>query len=157
MAPDVAPEFLYPATVDVAYVQRVLDALAAIEVEGARAVARDRHLGLALDRALAAVYSGPELARVLRAWEGQAVAGFPDLADAPTPVRTRVTEVLRADPTCVIVAAERDFSGFTRAGDALQANHLGLVPRTATPPEQENTTPWLINYDRSPTAEDPCA
>jgi len=115
VAPGVAPPFQMPAVVDVAYVQRLLDALYHLDGEATRRAFVSRAPDAEVDERLEAIFGDPALAEAKRELADQAADGFVRLANPPGDATVRVVEVLQAAPVCILVRADLDRGPVFRA------------------------------------------
>lgn len=159
-----APSFEVPATIDTAYVQKVMGALDHVEGNIARHVAEKRALDEDFGRFMVALYGGDSLSLQQRLWESIASKSFERLLPDPGDPKTTVVRVLAARPDCLLIRADRDygaaFSDFSPDGPP---RYVGLVPLPADRNlDGRNPTPWLITFDGSysdkhePTTEEAC-
>jgi len=108
LAPGVAPPFQMPAVVDVAYVQRLLDAIYRLDGEATRRAFVTGAPDAEVDERLVAIFGDPALAEAKRVLTDQAADGFVRLANPPGDATVRVVEVLQATPACIVVRADLD-------------------------------------------------
>lgn len=155
--PDPA-EFAVPEEIDVAYAQRVIDALYRVVGDAARAAATSGTLDQGFFGPMTAVYDREELSgTVLPGWIDQADADFPDLADEPGDPVTTVLAIERDDLGCLVLEAERDYNALYREPGELERVRLVLRPVPEGTPADANPTPWIIARAGAQPEEDPCA
>lgn len=159
-----ADPYAIPDTIDVAYVQRVIDKLYEIDGDAARVIVREGELvPLAAER-LAAVYSPAELDIQLRLWNDALRAGLQGFRDPPGNRGVVVQRLMRVSEQCVSFAATDDFGAVVENPPPPSTNFFALEPKTAARDEGGlNPTPWMVAFDRAPDPasgaepEDPCA
>jgi len=108
LAPGVAPPFQMPAVVDVAYVQRLLDAVYRLDGEATRRAFVTGAPDAEVDERLLAIFGDPALAEARQVLADQAADGFARLANPPGDATVRVLEVLEASRACIVVRADLD-------------------------------------------------
>jgi hypothetical protein len=157
-----AVSYAVPAQIDAAYVGRVMQALDHVYGDAIRIMARDRAVDEPFLKHLLALYTDRFFRLAQDAWVKESAMGLGTLAPQPGDPVTTVTHLLRAEPTCVVAEAVRDF-GPIRTTPPEQPPHryIALVPSAADrDPGHLNPTPWVMTYDGytddgSPP-EDPC-
>lgn len=138
-----ADPYAIPATIDVAYVQRVLDKLYEIEAEAAAEIVREREIVRTAAEKLASIYFEYQLNQELRDWQRLLRSDPTELSPARLEVKTR--ELRRADTTCIIAAVELDSRSRFPATDAVSLLDTVLIPKGSSQLEHElNPTPWVI-------------
>jgi DNA-binding HxlR family transcriptional regulator len=107
-----ADPFAVPDPIDVAYVERVMEALDHLYGEAAREVAREKQLTPRFEELMRSIYGDDdtELALALELWRAEEQDGFVHLRDQPQDPATDVLELRRTTPECVIASVQRDFS-----------------------------------------------
>ncbi len=139
--------FVVPASIDVPYVERVLQALYDVEGEAGRAILSSGGVSDPARTHLRAIYDASQLEQRVDLYEQQAVQGFPDTLPSPGNVQVRVADVISADPGCVFAAGIRDFSEVVtqprdRSGEV---DFFQLLPiDDGQDPENLNPTPWVL-------------
>lgn len=146
--------YTVPEVVDVAYAQRVMDALDSIDGQAARAVRVDGGLGVDFFRLTGDLHTEAAAARVIANWQERVLAGLPGVPDEPGPPVTTVEEIVEPGPDCIVLRARRDYTGYN--GVPAAQHTVGLVRTDAEPDPERNPTPYRINDD-AVTLEDPCA
>lgn len=153
-----------PATIDKAYIEKVMAALDRVFGETARYLVAKRAADQEFGRYLIATYGGESLSLTQQIW-GQVINDdFRLLRANPGDARTEVRRILVAEPGCIVFEAGRDFSAvFNEPDPAGPARFVGLVP---LPPGRDarghNPTPWIITFDggfkdgSQPTRGDAC-
>ena len=161
-----ALSFEVPPTIDMAYIQKVMNALDHVEGDIARHVAAKRALDEEFGRYMVALYAdGESLQLTQQLWSGIAADGFALLRAQPGDPKTTVKRLIAARPDCIVVQADRDFfAAFNKPDPAASARYVGLIP---LPPDRNldrrNPTPWSIGFDgrfkdeHEPTPEEVCA
>lgn len=158
VVPPLPPEeYTVPDVVDAGYAARVMTALDHALGEAARDAADEQSLGTGFFEHVVAAHSERALsATVVPAWQGQAEAGFPDLADDPGDPVTTIAALERADPGCIVFRGSRDFNGIYREPRPAQEILVALVPPERDIDPELNPTPYVLNWAAEPV-EDPCA
>ena len=141
--------YAIPATIDAAYVEKVMKALDHVYGDAIRVMARDRSLNEAFLKPLVAIYSPRQFRLVQDLWVRDLREGLKGLLAVPGDPTTRVQRVLRADANCVLVAVERDFGPtHDRPDEASPQEYIGLIPKSpGLDPTSLNPTPWIISFD----------
>ena len=159
-----ALSFEVPPTIDMAYVQKVMNALDHVEGDIARHVAAKRALDEEFGRYMVALYGGDSLSLQQQLWESIASKSFERLRPQPGDPKTTVVRLVAIRPDCLLMRADRDYdAAFAIAGSPGPPRYVGLVPLA---PDRNldgrNPTPWLITFDGSysdqhePTTEEAC-
>lgn len=151
-----------PATIDAAYVQRVLGALDRLDGQVARSATAAKALSADAVRLLQAKYGDPELKYQLVLWQQNVTQHLADFREEPGDPVSKVLQVITVRGACVFTKVDRDYTPWyavPRATDRLvEYVTLKPAPSGASP---ANPTPWIVassafNKDGSPT-EDLCA
>lgn len=154
-----------PATIDVPYIEKVMTALDHVEGEAVRRVKGQGSLDEDFVRTLAAIYHSEAADLTQQGWLEVAGGDFQALASPPGDPKTTVQRIISASPSCMFVAAERDFSAMFGTPDPPGSQrYIALVP---VPGERNpgglNPTPWAMSFDghftnqTEPTPEEACA
>jgi hypothetical protein len=151
--------YAIPATIDVAYVQRVMDAIDPLIGRAAKALVRNNSIAgewMVVSRAIlddnglkAAKYGAQlELDMNLR-----------DYKPNPGQTHTTAKELLASKPACLVVRALRDSSEIVSLAGAVADKDVELRPlQAAWDPGGLNPTPWVISNVSDPGAKvEPCA
>jgi hypothetical protein len=160
-----AVSYAVPATIDVAYVQKVMGALDHIEGEIARHVAATHALDGDFGRYMVALYGGESLQLQQQLWESVASKAFQQLRPQPRDPKTTIVRLIAASPGCLLVRADRDYiNTFVPSGPPGPPRYVGLVPITQDRNlDGRNPTPWIVTFDGSfsdshePTTEEACS
>lgn len=143
-----ADPYAIPDTIDVAYVQRVIDKLYEIEAEAVRLIVAERELVPAAAERLAAVFLQDELNAQLRNWGDLIPSGLDDFRSDPGVVRTTINEVPNASTTCIFVDLTENFDDVAASPAPPGQTYLVLRPKApAQDPASRNPTPWMIGMD----------
>ena len=159
-----ALSFEVPPTIDMAYVQKVMNALDHVFGDIARHVATKRALDNQFNEMMVVLFGGDSLRLSHELWAKVAEGDFQLLRPQPEDPRTAVKRILTATRDCVVLEAGRDFlPAFLNPDPPGHARYVGLVP---LPRERNlgnlNPTTWLITFDGSysddhvPTPEEAC-
>ena len=140
-----------PAVIDQAYVQRVVSAYDKVLGDAIRVLKRDGGLSEEFLKHLLAIYTAEEFEFQQKLWAESVAQGRVERTpeDAKDPVTT-VTELRRADRTCVVARAERDFSPNLTGeqAESPQDDFVVLVARDMDrDPLSLNPTPWVLAFD----------
>jgi len=142
-----------PATIDQAYVQRVVSAHDHALGDAIRVMVRDKAISDDFLKYLVGLYTADEFQFQQKAWDEEVRSGFlGKVADPVADPHTDVGVIGRADATCIVVRADRDLAPVLRAGEpqahSPQDNYFVLVPK---PPNRDplgiNPTPWVMAFD----------
>lgn len=140
-----ADPYAIPDTIDVAYVQRVIDKLDQVDGEATRIIVREGELVPAAADYLKAVYRGPELDAQLQLWLDDIGDGLDSYRRPPGDVTSAVERILHAAANCIAVATVRDFSATTANAMPPRRTVLTLEPHASNQdPLRLNTTPWMV-------------
>jgi len=136
-----ADPYAIPDTIDVAYVQRVIDKLYEIEAEAAAEIVANKELVPSAAEKLRSIYAVDELNAQLRAW-GDIVSGdeLNSFKNPPGPVEVSVVRIGTATATCVRVETLEDATPTAVSPQTPYSNFLRLI--RAAP--GQNPTPWVI-------------
>lgn len=144
-APNPTPDpFAVPATIDAAYVERVLNALYEIDAETTRLALE---AGTVTPQVRERIEAGnaPEEAEIQSTLLEAALAtGLPEVRRTPGPVTITVSRVLSATPTCVALVGTTDYSNVLVEPPVgpQEPQLIALVPEE--PDTAINPTPWKI-------------
>jgi hypothetical protein len=151
-----------PADIDEAYLQRVVDALYAVDAMATRKIVASRALSDAETRFLRAIFLEEEYDQQVDGWQQTLARGPGMFRDPPGALAHDVTRLITVAPDCIYLEALRDFGAVTARDVEVSAVYLGLTPkRSPDDPGGLNPTPWMLfsdgfNLDGS-VPEDPCA
>lgn len=156
--------YAIPAVIDVAYVNRVLAGLDAAVGDVLRMVMRTNTLPPeALDR-LRALYADPDFLQIkIDGYQRDLREGFKNYNADPGNKRSTVTRIVSAQPSCIFVQVNRDYSSVgVRPLKELDIQWVGLKPiDLSRDARRYNPTPWSYVYDGFPPDRsqppDPCA
>lgn len=141
-------DYSVPQVIDVAYVEKVMEALDHVYGDAIRILAREREITKDFLEHLAAIYTPSEFELTQEIWVRDVAAGLPGLRDDPGNPRTEIQRLLRAETECVVAAVARDFSPTRTTSDrSTPQRFIALVPKTGTGARSMNLTPWLITFD----------
>jgi len=139
-----------PAVIDVAYVQRVIDALDHVMGDAVRALVAARVPDRAFYERLRAVYLDPEFERVQADFGRDAAEGLNDYRASPADPSTHVDRLITGNDECIWVADTRDFGpflNFVPADDAKRGFLAFGRKRSELDLATRNPTAWMIAYD----------
>ncbi len=146
----VVPVDQVPAVIDVAYVQRVIDALDHVMGDAVRALVAAKAPDRAFYERLRAVYLDPEFERVQAELGRAAAEELTTIRLNPGDPIARVERMISASPNCIFVAAFRSLEPlFTRTpAESETRGFLGLKRRDdSRDPKKLNPTAWTIALD----------
>ncbi len=139
-----------PDVVTVEYAQAVMVELDRVLGEAVRAMVADGGPNKEFLDKLNAVYDEPEFENKQSVYGGVAAEGMEDFRNPPGDPLTKVQRVLRADPHCVVLLVDRDFSAFLVAPN-LESRTKGYIAWTpkaeGSDPAGHNRTPWSVVFD----------
>jgi hypothetical protein len=153
--------YAIPSPITAAYVQRVLDAIEAINAQMGTIVVEQRDLPPEAARLLRSVTTADEFATQSQILLNQLDRGLPGYRNPPGPVRDAVQRLIFASTSCIFLTATRDFSAVITPAPASPVSYFVL--RRVQPeddPTHINPTRWVqaflgYNSDNSPP-EDTC-
>jgi hypothetical protein len=138
-------DFAVPATIDVAYVQRVIDELDRLDGEATRLIVESKELVLPAATYISAVYAPDELNVQLGLWADEVNDGLERYRRPPGAVVTTVERLVRSEQSCVIAEVRRDFSRVATDTEAPRVSFMTLEPRRDNQDRGRlNRTPWMI-------------
>jgi len=145
-----------PATIDVAYVQRVFEVLDQIDGVVSQDALRERSISQAMIGRLATIYFPEELDRQVQVLADD-VKGDLSVFRSPPGIRhTKVQRLLTASRDCISVEVLFDSSEVVLQPKAQTPTYFGLRPKTpASDPAGLNTTRYSI-FSEDKKAVDPC-
>ena len=154
-----ADPFAIPATIDEAYVERVLAELDRIDGDATRAIIANGDFVREATDALAAVYHEDELNAQLDLWNDEIRAGLTGYRRPPGNVHTEVTTLLASTRECVFAEVTRDYAETAEIAAPPRRSFVALRP--GSDPKGLNRTPWKISLTSVPadgsTPPNPCA
>lgn len=145
--------YAVPATIDAAYVNRVLAGLDAVVGDIARAVLKARTVTPQISDRLDAVYTDSEASFFVLALSKNQADGFPGFFPVPGNRKTSVVSLIRVAPECIFARVTRDMSAVgPNPNPGLTEQWVALVPLdTSRDPARTNPTPWMLAYDGFPS------
>lgn len=141
-------DYSVPAVIDVAYVEKVMEALDHVYGDAIRILAREREITKDFLEHLAAIYGDRFFELAQRAWVREVADELPTLAEHPRDPTTEITELVQATPECVVARVFRDF-GPTRKTPPKPTpqRFIALIPQRDRDVSRLNPTPWIMSYD----------
>jgi hypothetical protein len=139
-----------PGVIDVAYIQRVIDALDRVMGDAVRALVAAKAPDREFYERLRAVYLDPEFERVQASFGRSAADGLAGFSDAPGNPITRVGRVLTTANDCIFAEVDRDLGPTLDHAPSQEQRRtfLGLGTKKAEyDPTARNPTAWMIGYD----------
>ena len=159
----VVPVDQVPAVIDVAYVQRVIDALDHVEGDAVRALVSAREPNLAFYERIRAIYLDPQFDRVQTSYGRSAAQEMIELRDHPEDPVTRIDQNIKVTGDCVFAAVTRDFGPILKVPptDELKKGYIGFgLKKPELDPSRRNPTAWMIGLDGTTSSgeepSDPC-
>lgn len=153
-----------PAVIDIAYVNRVLAGLEAINGDIVRIVYRTRTIPVEARERLTAVYATQNILQfIIDGLQLDMSSGFKNYRPDGGNRVSVVTQLITAQPGCIFAQVHRDYSGITTDTSAVvNPQWIALTPlEPSRDPKQYNATKWSLAYEgfsRERTAPpNPCA
>lgn len=142
-------DYSVPAVIDVAYVEKVMEALDHVYGDAIRLLARERQITTDFLEHLAAIYTPSEFELVQQVWVRDVASGLRGLLAEPRDPETTVTRMLRAEPLCIVAAVDRRFAPTRdRPDPKTPQRYIGLIRKPEVQPHGElNPTPWVMSFD----------
>jgi hypothetical protein len=142
--------YAVPATIDAAYINRVLAGLDATLGDATRLVIQTKTVPReAYDRLKSLYATDPRLQLAIDGLQTDLRNGFSGYSDRPGDRRTTVAQLVAASKTCIFVRVSRDYSAIgPGARPPSDKNWIVLRPLdSARDPNHYNLTNWTYHYD----------
>jgi hypothetical protein len=141
--------YAVPATIDAAYVDRVMKALDHVYGDAIRHLAQVKSMDPYFVDRLNAIYTPEESTFEQSTWSlEQQKSGFDRLKDDPSDPVTTTTRAIVMTPQCIFVAVDRDFGAIYKdPKPKLPNRYIGLVRPSSPPTSTVNPTPWVMKLD----------
>ncbi len=140
-APPPSP-YAVPRVITKAYVQRVLNAIEAVQAQATADIVAHRAYTPAAAALIHSVTTQYQYNFDHRAWQMLLSSGLPDIPAHPGAIVDTVQKVFPSTSTCIFASLNRNFSAVNAAPPAGQLDYVHLeVAATGAP----NPTPWLVN------------
>ncbi|MBW3613768.1 MAG: hypothetical protein KY439_00445 [Actinobacteria bacterium] len=138
-----------PEEITVAYLDAVVDRLDVVVGDAFRELVRDRGPNKRFLDLLNAVYDGQEFEDKQSVYGRIAARDFENTRTDPGNPVTTVEHIIKNEPGCVIVAANRTFAAFFKdPKEASTKGYLAFVPKAAdSDPGGLNPTAWSLVFD----------
>ena len=139
-----------PDVVTVAYADAVMDELDRLLSDAIRDFVANDGPTKRFDDLLNAVYDEPSLENKRSVYGKFAIGGADEFRKPPGDVVTSVREILKNEPSCVVLFVDRDFSAQIAQPrpDARKTGYIALAPTVASgDPVAANPTPLSIVFD----------
>ncbi len=139
-----------PAVIDEAYLNRVLEALDAVDGMATKIIVERKALVPDATGLLAAIYDGEEFTDQTNAWliGLQQDPNLVSIKPQPGNRKTTVERIISASQGCVWLAVRRDYSGTASNPPAPQTEYVALRPLDKTKDRKGlNPTAWIITED----------
>ncbi len=156
--------YAVPATIDIAYVNRVLAGLDAAVGDVTRLVVRTRAITQEAYDRLKAIYADPSFMQIsIDGYERDIRQNFRSYKVPPGNPKSTVSRLITARQSCIFVQVSRDYTPVgTDPLAELQTQWVGLTLLDRPPdPNGYNPTAWAYTYDGFPSDRtqptDPCA
>ena len=156
-----ADPYAIPDTIDIAYVQRVLDKLYEIEGDAVRIIVAERALVPAAVEKLQAIFLADELNAQLDGWTDIIREGeLTTFASDPRAVSVVVRQLPEVTASCISIRTTEDPSAGASTPQEPYANLVSLGRKSdAQDRGRANPTPWMIARELVPETPDqslPC-
>ena len=153
--------YAVPARITAPYVQRVIDALNAVQGDAARLIVSHRSLVPPAVYRLEAIDGDKWFSEVTATWADDLAADLKNYRPVPGNEKDTVNRVISASHSCVWLQATSDFSAISLNPPRPSVNYIQLVPLTAGRDRGGwNPTPWMIQLEgynsQGLTPSDPC-
>ncbi|MEN3314623.1 MAG: hypothetical protein V7605_857 [Acidimicrobiaceae bacterium] len=145
--PTTADPYAVPATIDAAYVNKVLEGLDAAVGDIVRLVIATRQISPEVIDRLNALYINHDDANLLlQGIQDVMRKNFVNIRSNPGNEKSTVTEMITSSRACIFAKLSKDYSAVTSTGDAAtKVEWIGLKPSDSTKdPNDVNPTPWMI-------------
>lgn len=154
--------YAVPSHITNGYVQRVMNALDAIDGDATRLIVSQRALVPQAVYRLRAINSDTWFTQVSATWADQLSSGLAHYRARPGNQKDKVERVISGRSDCVFAEIQSDYSAVSTAGHSVAVNFVQLLPEpSGHDPKGLNPTPWLINIEGSNSRglqpSDPCA
>lgn len=142
-------DYSVPEVIDVAYVEKVMEALDHVYGDAIRILAREREITKDFLEHLAAIYTPSEFELVQDVWVKDVASGLEGLLPTPGDPVTTVVRMVRADSDCIVSAVTRSFAATREQTDPpSQQRFIALIPKPDTQPNDSlNPTPLVLSFD----------
>ena len=152
--------FAVPAHITVAYVQRVLNALDAVDGDATRLIVASHTLDSGALARLQAINTPSWFAHLATGWATQIAEGLTQYRIVPGNKHDVVQQLLTSRRTCIFLKALTDYSAVSAVQQPPQVNFIELVAAPTGHATAADPTPWLVNLDgynsAGLTPADPC-
>lgn len=139
--------YAVPPVITKPYVQRVLDALEAVNGQATRLIVANKSFVPAAAARLRAIDSRAEFAVQSSIWSNDLAHGLANYVPDPKDVVDQVTGIVTAAPSCVFLTAARNYTGVDRDPPPLHTSFFALKAKPILPgSEAYNATPWVISF-----------
>ncbi|MDP9071259.1 MAG: hypothetical protein M3N68_08225 [Actinomycetota bacterium] len=139
-----------PAVIDEAYLNRVLEALDAVDGMATKIIVERKRFPPDAAALLHSIYDDEEFQDQVEIW-AKTLASNPELSSFnPNPGnrRTIVQRIISRSSDCVWMAVSRDYSAAARDAPAARTEYIALRPTNhARDPKRLNPTAWIITFD----------
>jgi hypothetical protein len=142
-----ADPYAIPSPITAAYVQRVLDAIEAINNQATLVMVQQRSLTPEAARLFRSVSTADEFGAQTQILLDQLDQGLPNYGSNPGPVRDTNIRLVYATNSCIFVGANRDYSALLTS--VPPAHQFYFVLRRSQPqddPTHINATNWLVAF-----------
>jgi hypothetical protein len=154
--------YAVPATIDLAYVNKVMKALDHVYGDAIRHLAQVKSMDVEFVKLLDSIYTPEESTAQQEGWSlDQQKHQFTDLAATPGDPTTVATRVIPSPAACLAVAVDRSFGPAFKDPAAPRANRYVVLVRSQSQVSHVNPTPWRMSFDGfvkdGGELTDPCA
>jgi hypothetical protein len=139
--------YAIPSPITVAYVQRVLDAIEAINNQATLIIVQQRSLIPEAARLFRSVSTAKEFGDQTQILLDQLDQGLPNYRPNPGPVRDTIIRLVSASGSCIFVGANRDYSALLTSVPPPHQFYFEL--RRSQPeddPTHVNATNWVVAF-----------
>jgi hypothetical protein len=146
----VVPVDQVPAVIDVAYVQRVIDALDHVEGDAVRALVSAREPNRAFYERIRAIYLDPQFDRVQTSYGRSAAQEMVERRADPEDPVTMIDRIIKVNGDCVFAAVTRDFGPILKVPptEERKKGYIGFgLKKPELDPSHGNPTAWMIGLD----------
>ena len=146
----VVPVDQVPAVIDVAYVQRVVDALDHVMGDAVRALVAAKAPDREFYERLRAVYLDPEFERVQASFGRSAANDLAGFSESPGDPITTVGRIITAAHDCIFAEVDRNLGPTHKGQPSPEERQTFLALGTRKPehdPTSRNPTAWMIGFD----------
>lgn len=145
----VVPVDQVPGVIDVAYVQRVIDALDQVEGDAVRALVAAKAPDGEFHDGIRAIYLDPQFDRVQASYGRSVAQGMVELRADPGDPVTSIDRLIKTTGDCVFAAVTRNFGALLKEPPTVhKPGYIGFgLKQPERDPARRNPTAWMIGFD----------